>query len=747
MPKKDSNPYLGGYGYSNYNQYSYAEHESSSPEGGRTLLDYLVLLRERIWYIAIIFFIVFTSSVLYTFTKPKLYTSHSQIEIQRQADRPMPTTHQDPNLVANELDLNTIMNTARSSELVRRVSDRITGSFEQEFMAPYADARRIGGPLSPAEVLHRNRSISPQRGSRNFVVGYTHHDPEIAQRVANLFSNEFIAMMLERDFQVTEKAVEDLRAEARQKRREVEDLERQLAEYRREFNSISIDRSEDIALTEVGKMKALLVDHEAEFRRHETRWEMIQEFKEEDRPLWELDFISTRPRVADLLSSRTNSQIRISTLSQRYRHAHPAMIEARQNLEQIETELEAAINSAVASTRAAFQENRANVERTRQSLEEKERELIMLAEQRVPYHSIKDQLEVARNAYHRFEAFRAEREAESNWKNPSARVIEPAHLPRDPSSPRVPINLAAGFIGGLGLGLGIAFVLAFFDHRIKSINDLENIVGIPLLGIIPRMSDSLTSSERAKAVATNMDPKVVEAFRSIYSSINLNEQGKGAQVIVCTSTLPSEGKSFCAANLALTYAGQGLKTLIIDSDLRLPTMDRCFNASIDTGLYDHFFNDKAVDEIIVSNVSANLDLLPCEKSPDNPIQVLNSVEFEKLLIDLRHRYHKIIIDTPPVGAVSDTFCLLPLVDALVYVVKFNSVKQKTAKNAVAKLMESGTPVLGGVMNSVSTKMSQYYYSHYYDYSYRDYYVGPAVPERGTSSRQPESRSKIEAPSA
>lgn len=737
MAKKDKNPYLGGYGYSSYNQYNYGDYEGSG-ESTRSLLDYLILLRERVWYVAIVFFIIFVSTVLYTFSLPKLYTSRAQVELQREAYHPMPTTHQDPNRIAGDMDLNTIMNVARSSELVRRVNTRRSGAEElrNRFMAPYEDARRLGGPTSPAEVLGRNRGINPQRGSRTFVISYTHHDPDVARQIANYFAQEFIAMMLERDFDVTQKAVEDLRAEAQEKRREVEDLERQLQEYRRQYNMISIDRSEDIALTEVGRIKARLVDYEADFRAIRTRMELVEQFREEGRPIWELDFIGTRPQVSNLLSSRTSSLISIARLSQRYRHAHPSMVEATQNLEQIEAELDNAVANAVASLEATYREREQNVLRAQASLAEKERELIELAEKRVPYHSIRDRLSAARAAYMRFEGYRGEREAETNWKNPSSRVIEQASLPANPSFPRVQANLAAGFVGGLGLGLGIAFVLAFFDQRIKSVSDVENVVGIPLLGIIPRMSDSYTSVERAKAVATHLDSKVVEAFRSIYSSINLSEQGKGAQVILSTSTLPSEGKTFSATNLALTYTAQGLKTLLIDADLRLPTLDRPFGNRPETGLYDYFFNEKSAQDIVVRNVATNLDLIPCEKIPDNPIQVLNSVEFEKLLIEMRHHYHKIIIDSPPVGAVSDALCLLPLVDGVAYVVKFNAVKQKTARNAVAKIEESGTPVLGGIINSVSAKMSNYYYSHYYDYSYRDYYVGAIAKAKTGKARDP-----------
>ena len=297
------------------------------------------------------------------------------------------------------------------------------------------------------------------------------------------------------------------------------------------------------------------------------------------------------------------------------------------------------------------------------------------------------------------------------------------------------MNLALGVFGGLGLGVGFAFVLAFLDNRVKSAYDVEELVGLPLLGIVPKVDRRLTSPERARAVVTNLDSKVTESFRTIHSSISLSDEGKLAQVMAVTSTLPAEGKSFITTNLALTFAGQGQRTLMIDCDMRLPNVAKSFGVKPKTGMYEYFFGDKTLDDVIIKEVAPNCDILPSEKSPDNPTQVLNSVEFEQLIIQLRHRYHKIVIDSPPVGAVSDTLCLLPLIDGVVFVLKFNDVKKKAAKAAAKNLAESETPVFGAVMNAISAKMSNYYYSHYYDYSYHDYYYLKDPSERQSLSEK------------
>jgi len=713
-------PYGEGYGgYGNYGpDYGYEVGHAQ-----RSLSDYIVLLRERIWYIVIIFLVITTGTALYTLRKTELYTAGALVEILRDDPAPMigASGEVDINRIASAEDLNTEINFLNSNRLIEAVNNRLTGEEREAFMEPYEDVVTFSGPLTPLQVLGRNRQIEPARMSLNVYISYTHPNPAIAASVANMFAEEYVASSLNRGLETTIQAVEDLRREEEAKKQLVNQLEARLAQYRRDNSAVSIEQSENVALNELQTVTSRLNNAEDVFSRAETQWSLVQEYKEEGQPLWELDFISSRPLVADLLTRRSSAMINLSTLGKRYREKHPVMIEAIQNLKQINQELREAVSNAEASIRAQYREAKQNLTASREALERSEEKMLNLAETRTGYNSILREFEVAQMSYQRLVSERISKEAETGWKTAQAEIIDRAVIPQKPSSPNIPLNLALGIVGGLGLGVGFAFVLAFLDNRVKSAYDVEEIVGIPLLGIVPKIDRRLSSAERARAVATNLDSKVTESFRTIHSSISLSDEGKLAQVIAVTSTLPAEGKSFIATNLALTFAGQGQKTLIVDSDMRLPNVAKSFGVKPESGMYEYFFGDKDLDDVIVRDVVPNCDILPTEKSPDNPTQVLNSVEFEQLLIQLRHRYHKIMIDSPPVGAVSDTLCLLPLIDGVVFVMKFNDVKKKAAKSSVKTLSESETPVFGAVMNAISAKMSNYYYSHYYDYSYHDYY--------------------------
>ncbi|TVP77008.1 MAG: tyrosine-protein kinase family protein [Puniceicoccaceae bacterium] len=242
-----------------------------------------------------------------------------------------------------------------------------------------------------------------------------------------------------------------------------------------------------------------------------------------------------------------------------------------------------------------------------------------------------------------------------------------------------------------------------------------------MLGVVPRIK-KLDTSTKAQAVASNVDRHVTETFRSIHSALRLNDESKNARIILTTSTVPSEGKSFISSNLSLTFANHGEKTLLLDADLRLPNVARSLQLENDYGLLDHIDKGVSLDEVIIKDVYPNLDVLPTGGKSKNPTQVLNSAQFEAMFAELRDRYDRIVVDSPPLAAVSDALNLLPLVDGIIYVIKFNTVKRKTAVVNVRRLWESNTPVFGAILNNISGSLSSYYYSSYSDKAYQNYYI-------------------------
>jgi capsular exopolysaccharide synthesis family protein len=303
----------------------------------------------------------------------------------------------------------------------------------------------------------------------------------------------------------------------------------------------------------------------------------------------------------------------------------------------------------------------------------------------------------------------------------TARIIDRAVTPIRPYRPNIPLNLIIGLVLGVGLGFGLVFLLALLDDKVKTTFDIETGIGIPLIGIVPRIS-RIDAAEKARIVADDRDRHTVEAFRGIHSTLNLNEESRNAKVLLCTSTIPSEGKSFIATNMAITFASHGERTIVLDCDLRMPNIAKSLEVPNRQGILDYIGGNRNLDELIIKDYLPNLDILPAGGRSKSPTQILSSEAFEALVHDLRMRYDKVIIDSPPLAPVSDALNILPLADGVLFVIRFNMVKRKTANVNIRRLRESNVPILGAVLNNLNTNVAGYYYSHYYDNSYKNYYL-------------------------
>ena len=627
----------------------------------------------------------------------------------------------EPNQIRSAEDLNTQISVLSSLSIIQGVQQRLQEDELKRFMAPYQDAFTFTGALTPGDVLGKNRKVIPQRMSLMVNIAYTHPDPIIAARVANLFAEEFINHNLTKSIDAAMKAVEDLRVRADQQRERVEELELDLAEYREKHNAVSLDQQENIAGEQLRTLNAIKSENKNNFDIAETKWNLVETYRREKRDLWELAFIAEQSRVAYLLQAISGAKIEISSLGKRYRDKHPTMISLNQTLRESESELSLAVENAVEKIYANYSEAKENFEVASKRLAEKEKELIALSKTGVEYNTLSREFDVQQGFLQAIVSRMTMQKTLVNLKNPNARIIDKALPPIRHSSPNILINLLAGAFGGISTGISLVLIVSFLDDRIKSAFDIESSVGLSLLGVITKIK-KLDTASKAQAVASNADRHVTETFRSIYSSLRLSEESKNAKVILTTSTVPSEGKSFISSNMALTFANHGDKTLLLDGDLRLPNVANSMQLENEKGLLNHIQSKDNLDDLIIKEVYPNLDVLPTGGKSKNPTQILNGSEFHDMIAELRNRYDRIVIDSPPLAAVSDALILLPLVDGVIYVIKFNAVKRKTAIVNVRRLWETNVPVFGAILNYVSTAMSSYYYSQYSDKSYKNYYT-------------------------
>ena len=693
----------------------------------RTMRDYLMILRERIWYVVAVFLAVFLASLVYTLSTTKLYTAAASIEILRHDPVVMKVQEVRDSELRGPEDLNTYVKFLESATIVQKVAERLTVEERRTLMAPYENTRS-GDPMTPEEVLGLNRRVAPVRLTRILQVAYTHPDGEVAAKIANYFVEEFMAYNSRWRNDESLKAVDDLKVRADQQRKKVQELANNLQTYKEHNNMVSLDQRKDIVTERLKTVSILVTQAISHLNEAELRWKQIQECMETKRSPADLNFIASAPIIQNLLQQVASQKIAVAQLQQRYRSLHPKMQEATRSLAQTEAELARAIESMEVSIHNEYDSAVRAVERAQNDLANQEAEALKVDRFAVEYQSQQNELSVNEQLLANIISRMRETSMNASIESQNARIVDRASRPspKQYSTPNIPLYLGLGAVGGLGLGLAIAFFVAFLDDRVKSAYDIESVIGLPLIGIIPKIR-KMSVTERAQIVLGNADPLASEAFLTLHSNLRINNgDARKSQVILVTSTTPSEGKSFVASNLALTFAAHGERTLIVDCDLRKPNVHRAFGLANNKGVIDYCSAKEALENVIVKNFRPNLDVLTTGGRATTPTHILNDNSFAAMMVELRKRYDRILVDTPPLAPVSDAMIILPHVDGVLFTLLFNHVRKKGALFCVNRLLDSKVTCYGAVLNGLNLALSEYYYAEYYDKSYRDYHLNSSA---------------------
>lgn len=709
--------YGGGYGGYSAGGYGY---EDTTSQAHRTIKDYLLILRERIWYVVVVFLVIFSSVLVYTFSRTKMYESVASVQVFRSGPTVMQVQAVMDTDIRSAEDLNTQVKILESGAIIQNVADRLTGDNLRRFMAPY-EKGDSSDPILPIQIIYKNRKIIPQRLSLVLQVSYEHPDPLIAAQVANLFIDEFITYNARIRIDESMKAVEDLHARADDQRKKVDDLSEKLQAYRERNNLVSLDQTKDIVTEKLKALNNYLTQSNSKLKESEIRWQQVQERRKTGQDLTELPFVAAQSLIGSLVGQLAAQKIGIAQLEERYRAKHPKMIEAKESLQQVERELTRALDSASALIESEYNSARRNDEQARMALEAQERESMSLDRFAVEYGNLERDFKINEQILESILSRARETSMTSTIETQNARVIDRATPSGSPSSPKVLLNIALGLVGGAGMGLAFAFFVAFIDDRVKSAFDIEGVIGLSLIGIIPEIK-KMDMAVKAQIVLNNADRQVSESFLTLHSSLRLHDESKNAKCILMTSTIPGEGKSFTITNLGLTFAAHGERVVLVDCDLRKPNIHKGLHLENAKGVIDVCTGEKTIDEVILKDVQKNFDVIAAGGRAKKPTHLLNSKNFETMIADLRKRYDRVLVDTPPLAAVSDAMIILPLMDGSIFSIYFNKVRRKAAQFAATRLQESNVPNLGAILNGLNLAVSGYYYAQYYDKSYKDYYV-------------------------
>ena len=353
------------------------------------------------------------------------------------------------------------------------------------------------------------------------------------------------------------------------------------------------------------------------------------------------------------------------------------------------------------------------------ALDQQKREALALNRKSIDYSALQRDAMSNRQIFESLMQRTKETGISGELKTSNIRVIDAAETPRRPASPNVAANLLLAFFGGLTLAVGIAFFFEYLDNRIKTPDEIKAHLGLPFLGLVPALfAKDLHDPLISKGVPANFS----EAFRAVRTNVLFSSADEGPKVIVVTSAGPGEGKTLVASNLAVAMAQAAQRVLLMDADMRRPRVHSLFGIAQEPGLSNVLVgNAKPSDAVRITSVPG-LWAMPAGMIPPNPAELLGSKRFKEFLGTLGQHFDCVIVDTPPVMAVTDSSIAAHVATGLIFVLGAEMTTRHTAQRAVEQLSHARPKFLGAILNRVDLQHQGYYYSQYYRREYAGYYT-------------------------
>ena len=433
-----------------------------------------------------------------------------------------------------------------------------------------------------------------------------------------------------------------------------------------------------------------------------------------------------RAEIADL-------QREHAELSEDLGARHPDMIKVQSALHVAAARLRAEIDKVVESIHNEFLAAQAQERSLAQELEAQKREALAMDETGIGYGVLARDAESNRQIYESLLQRAKETGVSAELRSGNIRVIDRAEIPGAPVSPRRGLILLVSLLaGGMG-GIGLAFFFEYLDNRIKTPEELQTHLGLPWLGLVPAVPPRKLTASRPLLINNGVPPRFSEAFRTVRTGV-LFSTTDSKRSLVITSTGPGEGKSVVASNLGIGLAQSQQRVLLIDGDLRRPALHTMLDCDQEPGLSNLLVGDAKSADVLRKTSIPGLWLLTAGKVPPNPAELLGSETFKAFLDSLAEHFDWILIDSPPVMAVTDAAVLAHAAAGIIFVVGAEMTSRHVAKQALDQLEAANDWFVGGILNRVDLDRNAYYYSQYYRSQYQRYYTPDEESAASTRAR-------------
>ena len=683
---------------------------------------YLHVVLEKWWLVCLCLLLGAILSVFLISREKSLFGARAVLFIEQQREQVLNDrmrSVRDDEIRSIDM-INTIVETLNSYPMAERVARRLELATDPAFAKAVEWDKEADGELTPtraAGFLPRMVQSSYREMTRLIDIVARTTDPQLSPRLANGYADEYLRTLLEQTTEATKSASQFLVEEAERLGQKMRLAEEAMQSFRERERAASLETMLVEAQTTIDQTSLEMQQTEGFIRQLDADLAAVPGSGGDSALLLRLPSVGNDPRIANLNLQITTLERELDEMSRRYRTAHPAHFSTKTRLETLQGDLSTLAVEVVGQLEARRSQAEAQLERLRQKRADSEKRLLEITGKSVEYNTLARNVEADRALYDSVLARLKEVDVTSGLTNKSISIQERA-MGAGPVPSQTVKFLVLGLFGGLAAGVAGAFGLNYLDPSLRTIDQVEQRTGLSVIAAVPGIKTTASQGGDGALLPTNRDRRgiVAEAFRTMRATLAIISGRDKNRVFLVTSAIPGEGKTFTSANFAATLAQQNLKTLLIDADLRKPSISKLlFNENRKPGLSEVLMGSVESSQAILPTAIDNLWVMPAGGIAPNPSELLAHSSFAELIDRLRGSYDRIVIDSSPVLAVRDPLLLAKSVDAACLIVRAGHSPAKATIQAVHLLAEAGTPAAGVVLNGVRLGNSSYY-----AYAYRTY---------------------------
>ena len=573
---------------------------------------------------------------------------------------------------------------------------------------------RINGPTAVTDGhvgdFTAHVSVEPVRASRLVDVVFVSADPSLAANSANTLAEEYVQQNLELRRQNMERSLDWLSQELARQKTIVEASERAMAQYREEQNALSLEDRQNIVISRLNQLNEAATRARTSRAQKESLYRRLEGLGPKAAPD-SIPEILQNPYIQSLKAQLAELERRKALLSERYGDKHPEMLTVNASIQDATRQLNLEIAKAVDSIRHDYESAMLEERTLASALDEQKALATDLDRKSVTYTVLQRDAESNRELYQTLLRREKELQVLANSRGNNVRLVERAAVPQAPFSPNLRRAMMLGAIVAFLVAVGLVLGLDYLDDTIKTPEDIARL-GLPFLALIPA---ARPGRDRPTLSGHN---DFSEAVRSLRTSIALSTR-QGGSIVLVTSAQPLEGKTTTACNLATALAYGGAKVLLIDADMRRPGVHRNFGLENRCGLSELLSGQAPLTQAVQRLAEPDLWIMPAGSTPPNPSELLASGRMEALLGQVQNGpFDWVIVDTPPVLAVTDASILTQWVSGVAFVVGSEMTRRRLAERAIETLAAGRPRILGAVLNRVDVSRNKYYYVRHYGYGNR-----------------------------